>query len=162
MIIVSDTSPLLNFAFIDKLKILNSLYEKIYMPEAVFNEITKDKNDNISKKVIDYKWIYTKKISNKSLNNSLQFDLDKGESEALTLYLDLNADLLLIDERKAREIAKRLNIRYIGILGVLMEAKNKNIIKRIKPILDELIIKAGFWIGKDLYNHFLKTVKEVK
>jgi predicted nucleic acid-binding protein len=65
-----------------------------------------------------------------------------------------------MDERRGRAIAARLGLKYIGLLGVLVAAKQKGIITSIKPALDELITKAGFWITKDLYARLLSTVGE--
>ena len=48
--------------------------------------------------------------------------LDLGESEALIMYDEQKADLLLIDERKGRKVAKQLNTRYIGTAGILIQA----------------------------------------
>jgi len=61
--------------------------------------------------------------------------------------------VLLIDERKGRNIAERFNLRFIGTIGVLLEAKDKNAIPTVKPILDALIQKAGFWVTEELYQH---------
>lgn len=71
-------------------------------------------------------------------------ELDKGEAEAIALALELGADQVLIDERRGRRIAARLNLRYTGILGILVEAKNRGLISEVKPLLDALIDRAGF------------------
>jgi predicted nucleic acid-binding protein len=86
--------------------------------------------------------------------------LDRGEAEAIALALELNADLLLIDERKGRVAASQLGIRVVGILGMLVEAKQRGFVSAIKPIVDDLIRQAGFWIRNDLYNRVLQSVNE--
>jgi len=87
-------------------------------------------------------------------------ELDPGEAEAIALAKELKADLLLMDERRGRRVASRLGLRFVGLLGILVEAKHKGLIKAVKPILDSLITKAGFWLGNRLYTRILETVGE--
>ena len=90
----------------------------------------------------------------------LSAELDEGEAEAIALAAELNAGLLLMDERKGRIVAARLGIRFIGLLGILIEAKQRDIIPLVKPCVDSLISQAGFWIGKDLYGQVLQAAGE--
>ncbi|MEW6104652.1 MAG: DUF3368 domain-containing protein [bacterium] len=87
-------------------------------------------------------------------------ELDKKEAEAITLAIEMKADLLLLDERRARKIASCLGIRFIGLLGVLIEDKRKMFIDAVKPFLNDMIAKAGFWVDKELYERFLKEAEE--
>ncbi|WP_449072781.1 DUF3368 domain-containing protein [Prosthecobacter sp.] len=70
--------------------------------------------------------------------------LDQGESDAIALTLELHADLLLIDERKGRRAAANLGIRFAGILGVLVQAKQQALIPQLKNMLVRLRQEAGF------------------
>ncbi len=88
-------------------------------------------------------------------------ELDIGEAEAIALAVEIQADQVLIDERRGRLVASRLNFSYTGILGILVEAKSQNLIAEVKPLLDELINKAGFWIAEPLYDSVLQLVNEV-
>lgn len=72
----------------------------------------------------------------------------------------MQADQVLIDERRGRLVASRLNLRYTGILGVLVEAKSKGLMAEVKPLLDALINKAGFWVAEPLYDSVLQLVNE--
>ena len=74
--------------------------------------------------------------------------------------MELKADRVLIDERRGRLVAARLNLGYIGILGILVEAKSQKLIPAVKPLLDALRDHAGFWIAAPLYNSVLQLVKE--
>ena len=67
---------------------------------------------------------------------------------------------IVIDEIIGRKVALQYGISVIGILGVLILAKRKNLILSVKTILDELKKKAGFWVGDDLYSLVLKKVDE--
>jgi predicted nucleic acid-binding protein len=101
-----------------------------------------------------------KPSENKAEAASLTLELDIGEAEAITLALELKADLLLIDERKGKLVADRLSVRNIGVLGVMIEAKHKRLIKTVKPLLDDLIVKAGFWFDKNTYDLALQKAGE--
>ncbi len=70
------------------------------------------------------------------------------------------AERVLIDERRGRLVAARLKLRYTGILGILVEAKSQGLIPTVKPLLDALINRAGFWIADPLYNSVLRLVEE--
>ena len=74
----------------------------------------------------------------------------------------MQADQVLIDERRGRLIASRLNLRYTGILGILVEAKNKGLIIKVKTLLDALINEAGFWVSEPLYKSVLQLVDEIE
>ena len=78
------------------------------------------------------------------------------------MALELRADQVLIYERRGRRIATRLNLRYTGILGILVEAKNRGLISEVKPLLDALINQAGFWVAAPLYSSVLQIVDEGK
>ena len=72
----------------------------------------------------------------------------------------MKADILLIDERRSREVASRLKLRVVRLLGSLVEAKRRGLVQEVKPVLDDLIAKAGFWVGKELYALVLEAAAE--
>ena len=161
MIIVSDTSAINNLAAIESLYLLQQLYETIVIPEAVYRELT---NPNFpvagATEVQTLQWIQTRSVSDRTIIEALSNELDLGEAEAIALALELKADQVLIDERRGRLVAARLNLGYIGILGILVEAKSQKLIPAVKPLLDALRDRAGFWIAAPLYNSVLQLVKE--
>jgi len=161
VIVVSDTSPINNLAAIGVLDLLRALYGTVVIPEAVYAELT-DPNFLVagSKAVQSLDWIQVRAVTERTMIESLRGELDPGESESIALALELNAERVLIDERRGREVAKRLNLRYTGLLGVLVEAKAQGLIAEVKPSLDALINQAGFWVAKPLYDSVLKLVGE--
>lgn len=159
MIIVSDTSPLVNLAAVRHLNLLQQLYGQVIIPQAVYDEIVAGTPQPGSAEVKS-SWIEVRRTTLQSLTASLRLELDEGEAEAIALATELNANLLLLDERKGREVAARMGIRFVGVLGVLVDAKRKNFVPAVKPIVDELISKAGFWISPQLYNRILESVGE--
>lgn len=161
MIVVSNTSPITNLAAIAHLPLLQQLYEIIVIPQAVYTEMTGvGKPVAGSVEVQTLAWIQTQHVANDALVIALQLELDQGEAEAIALAVDLKADLLLLDERRGRKVASRFGLKFIGIIGVLIEAKHKGVISAVKPVLDKLILTAGFWVTEPLYTRVLKTVGE--
>ena len=162
MIIVSDTSPINNLAAINQLHLLHQLYGTVLIPEAVFRELT-DPNFPVAgaTKVQAFDWIQTCAVRDRTLVEALSDELDIGEAEAIALAVEIQADQILIDERRGRLIANRLNLRYTGILGVLVEAKSQCLIAEVKPLLNALVNEAGFWIAESLRNSILQLVDEI-
>ncbi|MDJ1182615.1 DUF3368 domain-containing protein [Roseofilum casamattae] len=161
MIVVSDTSPINNLAAIGYLHLLQELYGKVIIPEAVYRELT-DPAFPVAgaTEVQTLDWITTCACRDLNLVKVLCNELDRGEAEAIALTLEFKADVLLIDERQGRLVADRLYLYYTGILGILVEAKKQSLITAVKPLLDDLIDKAGFWIAVPLYNKVIQLADE--
>ncbi|WP_392480814.1 DUF3368 domain-containing protein [Nostoc sp. C110] len=161
MIIVSDTSPINNLAAINHLHLLQQLYGTVLIPEAVYQELT-DPNFPVAGaiEVQTFIWIQTCPVQDRTLLEALSNELDIGEAEAIALALEMKADQVLIDERRGRMVAARLNLGYTGILGILVEAKSQRLISAVKPLLDALINQAGFWVAEPLYKRVLQLVDE--
>lgn len=110
MIVISDTSVLTNLAAIRHLHLLQQLYKHIFIPTAVYQELTVDPPVPGTVEVHTIQWLKVLSVSDYTMVEQLQntAQLDLGESEAITLALEINADLLLIDERRGRAEANRL------------------------------------------------------
>jgi predicted nucleic acid-binding protein len=142
MIIISDTSPLSSLALVDYLSILKDIYTNVVIPQAVANELANLTEEDIRiKAIISLKWIQVKQAANLELVACLrnEYNLDIGEAEAIALALELKADELLIDERLGRREAVRLGLSITVVLGVLLIAKNRGLIAKVKPIMESLI-----------------------
>jgi uncharacterized protein len=161
VIIVSDTSPINNLAAINQLHLLQQLYGTVLIPEAVYRELT-DPSFPVAgaTEVQTFDWIQTRSVSDRAIVEVLSNELDVGEAEAIALAVEIRPDQVLIDERRGRLVAARLNLPYTGILGILVEAKSQGLIAAVKPLLDALIDQAGFWVAKPLYNRVLQLVEE--
>lgn len=157
MKVVSNTTPIISLASIGQLSLLSELFSKVYIPQAVYYEIK-------SKKAYGYQEIDNAGFEVVSIqgNDYLGFllnELDKGEAEAIFLAKELKANILIIDERMGYKIAQSQNLYSIGTLTVLHVAKEKQLIKSVKPLLDEMI-KKGRWYSEAVYRQFLKQIGE--
>jgi hypothetical protein len=160
MIVVSDTSCIGYLLMIDNLRLLKDNFNQIIIPEAVRLELLNLSSKYNVKRFLDERWVEVMSIHQSILFDQLSKQLDERESEAIVLCKDLNADLLLIDERKGTSIARSLGINTIGILGVLLLSKRKGIISSVHPVLNKLISETTFRISKELHKKFLQQANE--
>ncbi|WP_088890717.1 DUF3368 domain-containing protein [Leptolyngbya ohadii] len=161
MIIVSDTSALSNLAIVDHLWLLKAIYQTVIIPDAVTSELAAASKPKISA-ILQLDWVQTQPLTNSQLADQLQQErgLDAGEANAIALALELQADDLLIDERLGRREAIRLGLPIIGVLGILLVAKQKSLIPQVQPVMDALIDQAGFRISPQLYQRVLAPAQE--
>ena len=155
MIVVSDTSPLLNLARIGRGDLLCLLYGEILAPGVVIEELKRNGVDPAS-----VNCLIAREPSDASMVVRLQIELDAGESAAIALALEVGADVLLADERKGRRKAVAMGLEVVGLLGLLSEAKRRGLIAECRPILDALENRARFWISRDLRARFLELAGE--
>ncbi len=109
MIIIADTSALVALATCEALDLLDVLFEVVRVPQKVFDECIVE-NKSQSGKLIAY---LQDKVLPVTHTNNLQLpsNLGQGETDAMTLYLQMQADYLLIDDNRARKVAE-LNCSY--------------------------------------------------
>jgi predicted nucleic acid-binding protein len=161
LIVVSDTSPVLNLARIGRLNLLPSLYKQVLIPSKVFEELSASKRE--LPPAIDLAaepWLIVASATNQQRVQELCAELDPGEAEAIVLAIERRADLLLVDERRARRTAANAGITVTGLLGVVARAKAAGLIDSAKSVLDDLIQVARFWIGPELYKEVLTVLGE--
>ncbi|MBS3025837.1 MAG: DUF3368 domain-containing protein [Dolichospermum sp. DET50] len=163
MIVVSDTSPLSNLAIVGYLSLLQQIYNRVIIPQGVAEElINASDEENLIAEVLSLDWIEVIPAKNLELISILRnnHNLDRGEAEAIALVIELDADELLIDERLGRREATRLGLPITGILGILLVAKQRKLIPTVQPVIDALIIQAGFRVSSQLYAQVLKAANE--
>ncbi|MBF0573407.1 MAG: DUF3368 domain-containing protein [Desulfamplus sp.] len=138
MIVIADSSPLIALAIIEKLEILEKMYEKIYASTAVVQEVVRTDKPFAN----DLKLFLhgrTKNVKNKIAVRILSGDIGAGEAETIVLALENLPAVALIDDLKARRFAKMNGIEVIGTMGILLKAKKEGLIKKIKPLIAELL-----------------------
>ncbi|MEQ8536598.1 MAG: DUF3368 domain-containing protein [Coleofasciculus sp. D1-CHI-01] len=161
MIVVSDTSAVSNLAIVNHLWLLEAIYQRVIIPDIVARELAAASNPIIPA-ILQVGWIQTQSLTHSQLANQLQQErgLDAGEANAIALALELQADDLLIDERLGRQEALRLGLSIIGILGILLVAKQRSLIPQVQPVMDALINEAGFRVSPQLYQRILALAQE--
>ncbi|MFZ2071957.1 MAG: DUF3368 domain-containing protein [Halobacteriota archaeon] len=158
MIIVSNAEPLIALARIGKLDLLTQ-FKRIHISNEVYEQVVvKGEGKPGSTEVKNSDWFITKGVKNKLAVESLTIELEKGEAETIILALELNAELVLIDESIARDIAKSRGLEVIGTVGILADAYENGLIKDLKKSLDDLRSKR-VWISEKVYNRALSGIK---
>jgi predicted nucleic acid-binding protein len=161
MLVVSDTSPIINLAAAGQLGLLRQLYGKIVIPQAVHDEIVvAGRGQPVGQEIGALSWIETWDATNSLVIALLMREVERGEAETLALGIEAKASLLLLDERKGRNLAAYLGLPFTGVLDILSEAKRKQIIPEVKPLLDEIIARARFRVSKKLYRRVLEAAGE--
>ena len=157
-LVIADAGPIFSLAIIDKLELLNQLFDEIKISKAVWEEITLDKSTEFYYNIEQF---FKPKVLSIKGFNELTFVMDYGESESVILYKELSADFLLIDDKKARKIAENFDIKCIGTLGILSVAKDKGLINDLRPIFKTFLENNRYYSIK-LLNKLLEKHKELK
>jgi len=163
MIIIADAGPLIGFARIDKLDIIRQLYNTVFIPQKVFDEITVAGNKPGAKtisKAVTSGWIKIVKVKQKKLSDKLKELVDLGEAEAIQLFLEQNADFLLIDDKKGRNVARKFGVKIIGTGGILLKAKKEGILNQVTFTLKDLS-RVGYRISPVLCKKILELAEEI-
>lgn len=157
-VVIADTGPIISLALVDKLHLLSKIFDNVFIPQAVWNELTNDNSRGDYKKVVAF---FSDKVKTIVSFNNLTFAMDYGEAEAVILYRETSADYLLIDDKKARDIAETLNIKCIGTIGLIAAAKQRGLIEAMRPLFIKWIEENRFYSIK-LLNKILEKYSEHK
>ena len=158
--IVCDTSLLLYLGRIKKVTILPALYKEVYVPEKVALELDAGRllrADTIDPRMLD--WVNVVSVSEKEIHTLPPNQLGIGEQSVIA-YTKINPEYLAgLDDRLARLFAEQLGIKVIGMIGVLIKAKNKGLLPSLCPLL-ESVHAHGFRMSKELYQEALSLAGE--
>ena len=146
-LIVADSTCLIGLERIDKIDLLPQMYSQVIIPPQVQKEFG-----------LSFAWLIVKNPQNIGMVNSLKLMVDDGESEAIALAYELGYRLV-VDDKQARNIAKRLDIEIIGTVGILVKAKQLGLIDQLLTILEALENK-GFYLSQSLKTEALILVGE--
>jgi predicted nucleic acid-binding protein len=150
--IVSNSSPLIALARIQRLDLVPAVLHSILIPPAVAREIAP------SIPVLPA-WGSVKALSSQRSLPTSRGRLGDGEREAIALAIEIGADAVLIDERVARRVAEEAGLKVIGTLGLLLEAKRAGHVTTIRAELDKLV-ETSFFLSPQLYDHVLRMAGE--
>lgn len=157
--VICDTSPLFYLHRLRHLSLLQKLYRRILVPEAVVAELLAGDNQGEDVPALtQYSWIEIQRVRTHAVLPPI-YDLGSGETEALMLALEEPGSLVILDDRYARKIATAKNIRLTGTAGVLVKAKRDGHLPAVKPLLDELE-RLGFHLSKAVQRRILACAKE--
>lgn len=158
MTIVSNAGPLIALARINELSLFPALFGHVKIPEAVLREITEA--DRVgAEQMARADWIRTTPVANTTAVSLLRDDLDSGESEAIILAIEQEADLFLIDEARGRRIADARGLPVAGTLGILLRAKKAGIVDEVSSRL-QLLLASRFRMSERLYEQVLALADE--
>jgi predicted nucleic acid-binding protein len=161
MRVVSDTSPVINLARIEKLHLLPDLFSEVVLPYAVFHEIVvQGAGEAGATEIEGADWIRVISCINQPFLSQLRQDLDPGEAEAIALAVELQAYYILIDEVLGRDIALKHHLKPLGLLGILLRTKSRGLVPSVKLLMDKLRNDANFFIHASLYDHILGLAGE--
>lgn len=156
MIVVSDATCLIGLSKIGYLYLLKEMFEKVYIPEEVYKEtVIQGKGRWGANEVKDADWIKVKPIKDRLAAGLLEANLSRGEAEVIILAKESNADLVILDEKKARNIAIMNNLNVGGTLGILREAKLEGRIDSVLSAVNRLR-ETRFWIDDRIYQQILE------
>lgn len=159
--IICNTTPLINFAEIGRLDLLESMFGTLVIPPAVQTELeAKAVLFPLAAKAASAGFVSVLAPHDELLMKGLAVNLHPGEAGCLTLAMEHPGSLLIIDEIAAREFAARSGLLFTGTLGCLARAKQQGLLPAIEPLLQELRTKARFWISNQLEERVLRDAGE--
>ncbi|MBN1183760.1 MAG: DUF3368 domain-containing protein [Bacteroidales bacterium] len=159
--VICNTGPLIALSIIDRLDILRHLFDVIAIPEAVHREILEGGVENAG--LSNYHKVQWIEVMPLPLHTDplLITTLDAGEADVIALSRELNADLVLIDERKARKVARNIyGLRVIGTVGILVKAKKYGLVGNVASLL-QIMRDSGYRIGDSIVEAALRQAGEL-
>ena len=159
-LLIADAGPLIAFARIEKLELLQDLYGTVIIPGKVHEELAIGSNRPGAQRLglaISQGWLQVVAVDHRPLP-AISALVDEGEAEAITLAISRSSDFpqLLIDDRRGRSVAKHHDIKIIGTAGILLTAHKRGLLPEVKPVLDQLC-KAGYRLSFSLCQKIIAT-----
>ncbi len=148
-IVISDTSCLILLNNIGAIDLLQKLYNKI----TTTTEVAEEFGDYLPN------WIVIKAAKDKHYQKILELQIDRGEASAIALAIEFETCTLIVDDNKARKVAKSLGLNITGTIGIIVKAKLNGVIPSIKPYLVK-IQETNFRISESLIKEALLKAEE--
>jgi predicted nucleic acid-binding protein len=159
-ILVSNTGPLIALSLINRLDLLPTLFDRIVVPEAVHEEILHGAGLHEGLRFYhDAQWIEVQGVE-RAVDPLLTTVLHFGEASVIQLAREIHADCVLIDEKKARKVARVIyGLNVIGSVRVIIDAKKLGLIESVGSELDKMKVN-GYWIHHDIINQAKRVAGE--
>ena len=145
---VTNSTCLIGLERIERLDILPQVFDTVFAPPAVAKEVRTSLD-----------WLRVQAVANPSVTIALRTQMDEGEAEAISLALELENVLLILDDKKARRVAQQMGMKVIGTVGMLLRAKRQGVIAEVKPLLLKLT-EANFRISQGIIQEALRLSGE--
>ena len=145
---VIDSTCFIALERIDRLELIPRLFQKVHAPPAVVDEIAHSPD-----------WLLVQGVSNPSLVKALRTQLDEGESAVIALAAELENPVVVLDDKKARRVARQMGLRVVGTVGLLLRAKREHVVPEVKSLLESLE-RGGFRLSKELHREALRLAGE--
>ena len=160
MRVISDTSPLILLAKIGRLELLFQLYGQVVVPVSVLDEIRGRSTEETTaiESLVENQALEIQRGSPEALER-VPADLGAGEREAIALAMETEADIVVLDDREGRRVARERDLPVTGTIGILIEARARDMIPSVRRELDRLI-EAGMWIDEAFYHRILHEFDE--
>lgn len=160
MTIVCDTSPLLLFARADRLGLLPALYQTVVVPGAVLQEVNVQADEPARQIQVHVQQdVFQRKEARGKSLDAVGENMGRGERAAIALARELDAELVVLDDEQGRTEARRHGLSITGSIGILIEAKERDVIASMRRELDRLV-EEGLWIDEQLYDRVLREHEE--
>lgn len=155
-----NTSVIQYLYSIGLLDILSSLFGEVFIPSEVEEEIKSGRVQGLDLPHLDQmEFIKVVEIKQNSMTGLVR-DLGKGETAVILLGMESPNSLVILDDRLAREVARALGVRSTGTAGLLIMAKERKLIKAVRPYLDKLA-DMGFYLAPEHRAIILREANEV-
>jgi uncharacterized protein len=159
-IVVSDTSPIRALQHLQLLPILEALYGRVYVPTAVAEELRRTQRHFAALEPNDYPFFVIESPRDSARVAALSQELDAGEAAALVLALENPGCVVLLDERDGRRVAARLGLQTVGVLGILLLAKQQGHVPQLRPLIERLQREIDFRLAPQLISQILGSARE--
>ncbi len=162
MTVITDTSVILNLCLLGQEGLLAPLFGTIIAPTQVVAEFQRLAAADPRFQKLVFPAFIQKAVPAGSLTGLLNpARLHGGEIAALSLAVEHQADVVLMDERAGRAAASALGLKTMGLLGILIEARQRSLITAVAPLLDRLNHEARFWVSPSLREAVLRAAGEI-
>jgi len=157
-IVIADASTLIGLSRIGQLSLFKKLFGEVIIPRGVYDEVAVERKErsHVFKKST---YLIIKDVEDRVSTDFLMASFGKGEAQVLALAKEKKADLILLDEKRARKTVRRAGFKIMGILGILVISKDKGFIPSVKPFIEELN-SQGFRISEKVMKRTLKEARE--
>lgn len=161
MIVVADTSVILNLALVGQEELLAVLFREVLVPPSVVSEFARlSASHGRFAGMRLPAWVRVQEPVAIPPALALHAELHPGETEALALALEIHAGGVLIDEAIGRAVAIEFGLTPIGVLGILVRAKRQGQLAAVAPVVNALLDRACFRAAPELVQEVLRLAGE--